>query len=174
MTIVAGVPGKYGYNGDNIPATSATLTDPVGVAADSKGNVFIAERDGNRIREVTVSNGTITTITGTGTAGDTGDGGVATSGQISDPYGLALDSFNNLYFSEPNTNYVREILGSSNTLYTVAGTGACGATGDGDPGGSLSATLCGPEGVALDRGESQLYIADTSNAKVRKLANVLP
>jgi len=174
MTIVAGVPGRSGYNGDNIAATSATLSDPVGVAADSKGNVFIADRDRNRIREVPVSNGNITTIAGTGTAGDTGDGGLATAGQISGPYGLALDSFNNLYFSEQPTNYVREVLGGSDTLYTVAGTGACGATGDGVQGGSLSATLCDPEGLALDRGNSQLYIADFGNAKVRKLSNVLP
>jgi len=168
MTIVAGVPSSFGYNGDNIPATSATLTDPVGVAADSRGNVFIAERDGNRIREVTVSDGKIHTYAGTGTAGDTGDAGAATAGQISSPYGLALDSFNNLYFSE-GTNHVREVIWTDGTLFTVAGTGACGNTGDG--GGAFSATLCTPQGLAFDKGESQLFIADTGNARVRRLAN---
>jgi len=68
----------------------------------------------------------------------------------------------------------RRVQGGDGSLYTVAGMGACGATGDGVQGGSLSATLCIPEGLALDRGDSQLYIADFGNAKVRKLSNVLP
>ena len=110
ITTIAGN-GTPSYSGDNGQATSASLSLPSGVALDSSGsqaylricfslflflfylgNVYIADRNNNRIRKVTVSTGIVTTFAGTGTAGNSGDGGVATSATISPSYGVALDS----------------------------------------------------------------------------------
>lgn len=172
MTIVAGVPGNAAYNGDNITATSAYLNGPTGVAADSQGNVFIADQDNNRIREVTSSDGQIRTIAGTGVQGHTGDGGPATSGQISSPSSLTLDTFDTVYFTERDTNYVRQVVPDTGDLFTIAGTGVCGSLGDG--GSASNAQFCTPLGIALDKGQSHLYIADSQNSKVRQLAVTQP
>jgi hypothetical protein len=65
--------GIAGYSGDGGPATSAALNDPYGVAVDAAGNLYIADDANNRIRKV-ATNGTITTVAGTGAAGFGGDG----------------------------------------------------------------------------------------------------
>jgi NHL repeat. len=74
VTTVAGT-GEQGFSGDGGPATSAQLDSPAGVAVDASGNLYIADTHNHRIREV--KNGTISTVAGTGTAGFSGDGGVA-------------------------------------------------------------------------------------------------
>ena len=66
LSTLAGT-GVAGYNGDGIPATTAELNGPMGVAVDTSGNVYIADRSNNRIREVTASTGNISTVAGTGT-----------------------------------------------------------------------------------------------------------
>src|SRR5207244_1994673 len=65
ITTIAGN-GSYGYNGDNMPATSATLYLPIATAVDSSGNVFIADSYNSRIREVVKATGNIITVAGTG------------------------------------------------------------------------------------------------------------
>ena len=97
ITTVAGN-GTQGFSGDNGPATSAQLNGPDGVAVDSAGNLYIADTDNNRIRKV--SNGVITTVAGNGTSGFSGDNGPATSAQLDDPYGVAVDSAGNLYIAD--------------------------------------------------------------------------
>ena len=96
--------GTAGYNGDNIAATSASLSYPLGITLDSYGNLYISDRYNHRIRKVTVSTGTITTIVGTGTASSSGDGSAATSAAINAPVYCELDIANNLYISEFNDN----------------------------------------------------------------------
>ena len=109
ITTIAGT-GTSSYSGDNGPATSATLYNPYGVAVDSSGrthivllsgslnvsllgNVYIADRNNNRIRKVTISTGIITTIAGSSTSGSySGDNGPATSATLWYPTGVALDS----------------------------------------------------------------------------------
>src|SRR5208337_3185722 len=73
VSVFAGVPFNYGYNGDNIPATTAWLSNPWGVAVDKNGNVFIADTYNSRVREVNTA-GIISTIAGDGTCNYTGDG----------------------------------------------------------------------------------------------------
>ena len=106
ITTVAGN-GTRGFSGDNGPPTNAQLANPQGVAVDSAGNLYIADYGNNRIRKV--SNGVITTVAGNGTPGFSGDNGPATSAQLANPYGVAIDSAGNLYIGDSGNNRVREV-----------------------------------------------------------------
>ena len=108
ITTVAGA-GPTGFSGDGGPATSATLAGPTGVAFDAAGNLYIADSTNSRIRKVTPG-GTISTVAGTGTRGFAGDGGPATSAQLRDPYGVALDAAGNLFIADYSNNRVRKVL----------------------------------------------------------------
>ena len=98
IATVAGT-GVAGYLGDSGPATSAQLNSPQGVAVDSAGNLYIADSGNQRIRRVS-ANGTITTAAGTGSAGYSGDSGLATSAQLCNPLGVAVDATGNLYIAD--------------------------------------------------------------------------
>ena len=153
-----------GFSGDGGPATSAQLFEPHGVALDGAGNLYIADTGNNRIRKVDAS-GTITTAAGTGPHGFSGDGGPATSAQLFEPHGVALDGAGNLYIADTGNNRIRKV-DASGTITTAAGTGPHGFSGDDGP--ATSAQLNLPAGVALD-GVGNLYIADTDNNRIRKV-----
>jgi len=89
ITTVAGS-GTAGYNGDGEAAINAQLYYPTGVALDAAGNIYIADKNNNRIRKVTVSTGNISTVAGNGTQGYSGDGAAATSAELSYPFGLTV------------------------------------------------------------------------------------
>ena len=114
----SGGDGTAGYSGDGGAATSAELNDPVSVAVDANGNVFITEYNNNVIRLVSAATGTISTIAGNGTNGYSGDGGPATSAQLSYPHGVALDSAGNLYVGDCGNHRVRMV--GNVTLTTVS------------------------------------------------------
>jgi len=163
LTLAAGN-GTTGFSGDNGPATSAQLHYPQGLAVDSAGNLYIADTLNQRIRKVT--NGVISTVAGNGTQGFSGDNGPATSAQLNIPVGVAVDSAGNFYIADLNNCRVRKV--SSGVITTVAGNGTLGFNGDNGP--ATSAQLGGPEGVAVDSA-GDLYIADTSNNRIRKVSN---
>ena len=140
ITTVAGN-GTQGFGGDGGPATLAELSGPAAVAVDGQGNLFITDQLNNRIREVNLSTGIITTVAGNGQSGSSGDGGQATSAKLSFPDGMALDSQGDLFFADSGTNRIREVNLSTGVITTVAGTGAFGSTGDG--GQATSARLFG-------------------------------
>jgi len=160
---VAGT-GNGGFSEDGVPATSASLNNPGGVAVDSEGNIYIADSSNHRVRKVDAS-GTISTIAGTGTAGYTGDGGPATLAQLNNPYRLALDSVGNLYIVDYSNDCIR-MVDVSGEISTVAGGRGNGYMGDGGP--ATSARLSYPDGVAVDSG-GNLYIADKGNHRIRKV-----
>jgi uncharacterized protein (TIGR03437 family) len=160
ITTVAGN-GTHGFSGDNGPATSAQLSSPSGIAVDSAGNLYIV--DNLRIRKV--SNGVITTVAGGGLSG-LGDNGPATSAQLNQPQGVAVDSLGNLYIADWQNNRIRMV--SNGVITTVAGNGTRGFSGDG--GAATSAQLAYPQSVAVDSA-GNLYIADTSNSRIRKVSN---
>jgi sugar lactone lactonase YvrE len=109
ITTIAGN-GAAGYSGDGGPATSAQLNAPVGITYDSKGDLFIADYRNNRVRMVAPGTGTITTIAGTGVAGTTGDGGLATSAELDNPARICPDNLGNIYVGDEWSNRVREIV----------------------------------------------------------------
>src|SRR5512144_1548309 len=90
--------GTAGIAGDGGPATSAQLNEPIGVAVDAQGNVYIADHANNAIREV--SNGKLTTIAGDGFPGKGVDGVPATQSQLDHPYGVAVDTNGDVYIAD--------------------------------------------------------------------------
>ncbi len=157
--------GTQGYRGDGGPATNAELASPSGVALDS-GNIYIAEQMGSRIRKVTVATGIIATVAGNGTFGYSGDSGPATSAELSQPAGVAVDSSGNIYIADQYNYRIRKVTVSTGIITTVAGNGTAGFGGDG--GSATSAELNRPFGVAVDS-SGNLYIADTLNYRDRKV-----
>jgi uncharacterized protein (TIGR03437 family) len=164
IATVAGT-GSAGYSGDGGLATSAQLRGPTGIAIDAGGNLYIADQPNNVIRQISAA-GAITTVAGTGTAGFSGDGGRATSAQLSRPNGVAVDAGGNLYIADTGNNRIRKV-SAEGIITTIAGGSAFGYSGDGDP--AYDALLNSPSGVAVDA-SGNLYIADTGNRQIRKIS----
>ena len=168
ITTAAGT-GASGDFGDGGAATAAWLRDPQVVALDGAGNLYIACRTNHRIRKVNTA-GVISTVAGTGMPGFSGDDGAATSAQLSSPEGVAVDWAGNLYIGDASNNRIRKV-DTAGVITTVAGTGTAGSSGDG--GAAVAAQLNNPGGVALDA-LGNLYIADRSNRRIRKVVGVGP
>ncbi|HZV01880.1 MAG TPA: hypothetical protein VFF73_34530, partial [Planctomycetota bacterium] len=160
--------GTNGYAGDGGAATSAELSAARGLALFTDGTLYVADTGNNVIRVISPS-GTIKTYAGNGTAGLAGDGGKATSAELNQPAGLALDTASNLYIADAGNDAIRLVTFSSGTISTVAGTlGASGNSGDG--GSATSALLAAPEAVAVDS-QAVVYVADTGNNRIRSVAS---
>ena len=111
ISTVAG-DGIAGYGGDEGPALSARLSQPMGIAVDDSGDVFIADSGNHRVRLVT-PDGIIHTIAGTGSAGFSGDGAAAAEAQLNAPAGIFLDGSGALYVADSGNNRVRRLLPDS-------------------------------------------------------------
>jgi hypothetical protein len=159
------IAGGGSPRGDGGPATLARLYAPLQVAVDGPGNVYIADYADQRVRKVSPG-GTITTFAGTGKGGFSGDGGPATSAQLDEPYGVAVDGPGNVYIAEFANHRVRKV-SPGGTITTFAGTGKAGFSGDGGP--ATSAQLNEPVGVAVD-GRGNVYIADFRDHRVRRVS----
>ncbi len=156
--------GESGYGGDGGPAIQAQFAQPVGVALDAAGNLYIADWGNNRVRKVDAA-GNISTVAGTGESGYGGDGGPAIQAQLSRPYGAAADAAGNLYIADWGNNRIRKVDAAGN-ISTVAGTGESGYSGDGGP--AAQAQLAQPYGLTADAA-GNLYIADSFNNRIRKV-----
>jgi uncharacterized repeat protein (TIGR01451 family) len=154
--------GEPGYSGDGGPATAAQLVPAYGLAADSSGNLYVADSSNSVIRKID-SSGIITTVAGNGTAGFSGDGGAATGAEVQNPYSVAVDATGNLYIADTSNQRIRKV-DSSGIITTIAGTGACCDSGDG--GAATSAQLDYPVGVAVDAA-GNLYITGNGDGRVR-------
>jgi uncharacterized protein (TIGR03437 family) len=139
--------GTFSKAPDGLAATSSQLNAPLGVAADANGNLYISDTLNNVVRRVG-ANGIMSTFAGTGTVGSGGDGGAATSAQLSGPQGLAVDSAGNLYIADTQNGRVRKVSGGN--ISTVA-------------------QLNAPFGVAVDTA-GNLYVADFAANRVTKVS----
>lgn len=168
VSVIAGTDGTCGSSGDGGPATAALLQQPVNVAVDAQGVIYVTEGPASgepaicRIRRIV--NGVISTFAGTGTCGYSGDGGPATAADII-ALDLTTDASGEVYFADIQGR-IRKIAGG--TITTIAGTGTAGFSGDG--GSPLSAQLGGPRDVTVAP-NGDLYIADSGNGRIRKIAN---
>jgi hypothetical protein len=147
ITTVVGT-GTAGYTGDGGAATAATIDGPIGIVFDSAGNMFFSESTNQVIRKVDTS------------------GNISTEKVLAfAPGGIAIDSANNIYIANPQNNQVWK-LDSSQNLTLFAGTGTAGYTGDNAA--ATSATLNGPNAVAVDSADA-VYISDGLNHAIRKV-----
>lgn len=146
-------------------ATNVNFFDVYKIAIDSANNLYVVDDLACVIWKITPS-AVVSIAAGVlNTCGYNGDNIAATSSQLNSPYGVAVDSFGNLFIADFHNNRVREV-NTAGTISTVAGTGTCGYTGDG--GSATLAELC-PNGVAVDSGGS-LYIADNFS-RIRRTKN---
>lgn len=162
ITTVAGN-GSATYNGDGIPATSASLSWPHDLVVDSTGVLYIADSAHHRIRRVGLD-GIITTFAGTGVAGSSGDGGPATAARTKQPKSVVLYG-GGLYIAALD-NKIRRVDLTSRIITTVAGSGVAGYSGDG--GQARLAKLNGPQRIQVDS-QGNIYVADTLNEVIRRV-----
>ena len=163
ITTVAGA-HEAGFGGDGGPAVRATFNDPVGLATDLRGNLYIADRGNHRVRMVNPA-GVITTVAGTGQIGAAGDGGPATMASVGYPSDVAVDAFGNLLISQ-RLGVVRKV-NPAGVITTVAGQSfRFGRSGDGGP--ATEAQLYSPISIDVDM-FGNLYIADVFNRVVRRV-----
>ena len=164
ITTVAGTGGVSGFSGDGGAATSARLRAPRVVEADANGNLYITDTENHRLRKVDAT-GKITTLAGTGTAGYSGDNGPATSAQLNNPHGVAIDGAGNIYIADSPNQRIRRI-SPAGIITTVAGTGSSGYNGDNIA--ATTARLNYPKGVEVGP-DGAIYIGDANNHRVRRV-----
>jgi trimeric autotransporter adhesin len=164
ITTAAGT-GTAGSSGDDGLATQAQLNTPMSVAADQSGNIYVADAGANKIRRI-APDGTISTFAGTGTAGFSGDGGLATAAQLSSPSAVAVDPHGSVVIADTGNNRMRKVT-SDGVIDTMAGTGTAGLSGDG--GAAYQAALSQPDSVAIGS-DGTAYVADEGNQRIRRIA----
>ncbi len=139
-----------------------------------RGDVFIAEATAQRVQEVRAGSRAVVTVAGTGTAGFDGDGAAATASELNEPTGVAVDAAGDLFIADTANCRVRVVPAAATAtlfgqavhrggLFTVAGTGVCGSSGQGGP--LRSAQLWNPVAVTLDAA-GDLLVADSGDQSV--------
>jgi hypothetical protein len=166
ITTVAGT-GTLGFAGDGGIATAAQLNYPGAIVFDAAGVLYIADYANNRVRYI-LSDNTIATLTGNGTAGFAGDGGDATLAQISGPFALSVGPNGNVLIADQNNNRIRTI--ANGTITTIAGGTTTALLGDGAA--ATDAFISAPSGLATDAA-GQVFISDRGNIRIRKVSSPL-
>lgn len=157
--------GRKGVPMDGAKAVDAPLNDPRAVIADEKGRVYILERNGNALR-VVETDGAIKTLVGTGSKGNSGDGGDARQATMNGPKHLCFDRDGSIVIADTENHVIRRYLPRDGRMVRVAGTGKKGSKGIGGP--PLEAELSQPHGVYVHQ-DGTLYITDSSNHRVLRI-----
>lgn len=159
--------GTASSTGDGGAALSATLNEPVDLVFDASGNLFVAERSGQRIRKI-AKDQTTSTVAGTGFGGaPDSETGTATDQTLNLPQGLFVEKDGSLLIADSGNNRVRRLT-SGGKITTIAGTGNGSYDGDGGP--ATSASLNGPTGVTADDA-GNIYISDTGSSAIRQIGS---
>jgi len=141
--------------------TSASFIAPTGICIDSKGNLFVTDRDDNKIRKITPA-GVVTTFAGSANKGSADGMGQAAS--FFEPWGIAIDASDNLYVADAGNRIIRMITPDAKVT-TIAGT--AGKNGNTDGSGSV-ATFGSPAGIAIDK-KGNIYVSDPGYNVIRKI-----
>ena len=157
--------GQGGFSGDNGKAINATLNFPLGLAVDAGGNLLIGDTLNHRVRKVNASDGTIVTVAGNGSPGAAGDGGDATSAQLSQPIGVALDRNGNLFIADASNFRLRKV-GTDGKISRFAGTGNLGHSGDGSL--ATAADIGVPFHLTVDKDGNVVFV-DNAYTIVRRV-----
>ena len=168
--IISTIAGGGTSSADGVPATTAAIS-PNYMCINSAGDIFITT--GNKVRRIDASTGLITTVVGTGTAGFSGDGGLAVSAELNNPQGIAIDAAGNLYIVDRGNDRLRKVTFSTGVITTIAGTGVAGYSGDGGP--AAAAQLKGPVCVCVNPA-GDVFVSDQNphypsydNSIIRKI-----
>jgi uncharacterized protein (TIGR03437 family) len=165
IATVAGTGGSPGWSGDTGPALNAQFTNPLRVALDAQGDLYITDYSNQSVRRVDANTDIVTTVAGNGAFGYSGDGITADGAELADPHDVVVDAAGNVYIADTRNSRVR-VVNTSGIINTFAGNGTPGYSGDGGP--ATNAQLMFPSGLALDK-SGNLYIADYGNATVRRV-----
>lgn len=164
ISTVAGT-GQRRFSGDGGPAASAALNEPAALAMGGKGRLYIADQSNNRVRELDLSTGIMTTVAGTGEAAYTGDGMPATEAALAGPSGLSVGPDRALYIADTFNGRIRRVDPDTGLISTVVGDGG-DYRYDGQP-NELSTSLSRPYGIALDR-HGHILITDSDSHLIRR------
>ena len=154
--------GEKVRQGDGLPALEASILGARAICQDHHGNTYIAEREGNGVRQVD-GQGIMRTLAGTGERGYSGDGGPALLATWGAPKAIRCDQQGNIIVVDTENHAIRRIAAGTGIVTTVAG-GHLGTEGDG--GDATQAGLDRPHGCEVDR-DGNIYIADSNNHRVR-------
>ena len=160
------VPNPSNAGSADGPGSTARFNQPIGVALDGTGNVYVADWGNNTIRKITPT-GTVSTLAGTAGPAQIGiyQDGTGPAAHFWGPTGVATDAIGNVYVAESANNLIRKIT-PGGVVTTLAGTSAAIGSADGI---GTAARFNFPSGLALD-GSGNIYVADTSNNLIRKIA----
>lgn len=164
ITTIAGC-GLHRFSGDGGPARSAALNEPVALALDQRGQLYIADQSNNRVRAVDLESGIIRTVAGTGEAAYGGDGMPATEAAIAGPSGVAVGPDGALYIADTFNGRIRRVDWETGLISTVAGDG--GEYRYQGVGNDFSTSLSRPYGIALD-GDGHILITDSDSHLIRR------
>lgn len=165
ISTLAGNGAASGPAADGVVATDTALQDPTDLAVASDGTVYVVEGGADRIRRI-ATDGLVSALAGTGTAGFGGDGGIATKARLDSPSDISVATDGTVLVADTGNDRIRRIV-PSGVIDTIAGDGSRGFAGDGGP--ALEASLDRPSGVTSGR-DGRVFIADTGNDRVRQIS----
>ena len=154
--------GEKERSGDGKPALEASFMGSRAVCMDSKGNIYVAEREGNGVRKID-ANGIMSTVAGNGERGYEGDGGPALTATWGSPKALRCDAQDNVVVVDTENHAIRLIHADTGIVTTIAG-GRLGGEGDGGP--ATEAAMDRPHGCGIDK-DGNIFVADSNNHRVR-------
>jgi len=168
LDLATGIISTFAGNGEKVragdgkPALQASILGARAVCMDSKGNTYIAEREGNGVRKVD-ANGVMSTVAGNGEPGYEGDGGPALTATWGSPKAIRCDALDNVVVVDTENHAIRRIDASTVVVTTIAG-GRLGGEGDGGP--ATEAAMDRPHGCGIDA-QGNIFVADSNNHRVR-------